>query len=401
MPDWTALKTIIDQHQSFVLTCHVRPDADALGSELALAYLLRDLGKNVRIANPSGAPNTLEFFDEDDRVAVLGEGITADEVLSADVHIILDTSAWTQLQGVGEIFRRTDAVKVVIDHHVSSDNLDAHEFKDTSAEATGSLIFRFAKACGLSVPKIAATYLFYAIATDTGWFRFPSVTSETYRDVAELIDVGVKPHEIYEKLYERRSLARHHLSGRVLQRMTVTGDGLISWTWVSRKDFRETGAKPVDTEDLVNECRTDRMQADAWKWSGGEMQAMVALIGLQSRGMPMNVAIDGPAAPYWEQGKEMYYNRYGQLELSCASCHEENYGNYIRADHLSQGHINGFPTYRLKQAKLISRHNRFRGCIRDTRAETFAEGSDEFRALELYVASRGNGLSVETPAVRN
>ncbi|KUJ77814.1 sulfur oxidation c-type cytochrome SoxA [Ruegeria profundi] len=158
--------------------------------------------------------------------------------------------------------------------------------------------------------------------------------------------------------------------------------------------------KLVVMEDLINRCRTDRMEADAWKWSGGEMQGMVALIGLQSRGMPMNVAIDGDAAPYWEQGKEMYYTRYGQLELSCANCHEDNWGNMIRADHLSQGMINGFPTYRLKQAKLISRHNRFRGCIRDTRAETFAEGSDEFRALELYVASRGNGLSVETPAVR-
>ncbi|WP_170754907.1 sulfur oxidation c-type cytochrome SoxA [Ruegeria lacuscaerulensis] len=161
----------------------------------------------------------------------------------------------------------------------------------------------------------------------------------------------------------------------------------------------ETG-KLVVMEDLINKCRTDRMEADAWKWSGGDMQGMVALIGLQSRGLPMNVAIDGDAAPFWEQGKEMYYTRYGQLELSCANCHEDNWGNMIRADHLSQGMINGFPTYRLKQAKLISRHNRFRGCIRDTRAETFAEGSDEFRALELYVASRGNGLSVETPAVR-
>lgn len=159
-------------------------------------------------------------------------------------------------------------------------------------------------------------------------------------------------------------------------------------------------SKLVVMEDLINKCRTEHMEADAWKWSGADMQGIVALIGLQSRGMPMNVAIDGDAAPYWEQGKEMYYTRYGQLELSCANCHEDNWGNMIRADHLSQGMINGFPTYRLKQAKLISRHNRFRGCIRDTRAETFAEGSDEFRALELYVASRGNGLSVETPAVR-
>ncbi|MEM7752119.1 MAG: sulfur oxidation c-type cytochrome SoxA [Pseudomonadota bacterium] len=153
-------------------------------------------------------------------------------------------------------------------------------------------------------------------------------------------------------------------------------------------------------EDLINNHRVEAMGAEPWKWSSADMQAMVALIGVQSRGMPVNVAIDGDAAPYWEQGKEMYYTRYGQLELSCANCHEENYGSMIRADHLSQGQINGFPTYRLKQAKLISKHNRFRGCIRDTRAETFAEGSDEFRALELYVASRGNGLSVETPAVR-
>ena len=153
-------------------------------------------------------------------------------------------------------------------------------------------------------------------------------------------------------------------------------------------------------EDLLNDHRVQVMGAEPWKWSGQEMQGMVALIGLQSRGMPVDVAIDGDAAPYWEQGKEMYYTRYGQLELSCANCHEDNYGNMIRADHLSQGQINGFPTYRLKQAKLISKHNRFRGCIRDTRAETFAEGSDEFRALELYVQSRGNGLSVETPSVR-
>ncbi|NNU79252.1 sulfur oxidation c-type cytochrome SoxA [Halovulum dunhuangense] len=162
----------------------------------------------------------------------------------------------------------------------------------------------------------------------------------------------------------------------------------------------EATGKLETMEDIINGCRTGRMQADAWKWSSEEMQSMVSLIGLQSRGMPMDVAIDGPAQSFWEEGKEMYYTRYGQLELSCANCHEDNWGNMIRADHLSQGMTNGFPTYRLSATRLISQHNRFRGCIRDTMAESFAEGSDEFRALELYVASRGNGLSVETPAVR-
>ena len=155
------------------------------------------------------------------------------------------------------------------------------------------------------------------------------------------------------------------------------------------------------TWSQINACREERMGAEPWKISGGDMTAMQALLAVQSRGLPVNVAIDGPAAETWAKGKEIYYTRYGQLELSCANCHEDNYGNYIRADHLSQGQINGFPAYRLKNAKLNAVQNRFVGCIRDTRAEPFKEGSPEFIALELYVASRGNGLSVEGPSVRN
>ncbi|MCC1491750.1 sulfur oxidation c-type cytochrome SoxA [Cognatishimia sp. F0-27] len=151
----------------------------------------------------------------------------------------------------------------------------------------------------------------------------------------------------------------------------------------------------------MNDCRTNRMGAEAWKYDAAAAINMESMIASQSRGMPVNVAIDGPAAEAWEMGKELYYTRTGQLELSCASCHEENYGNYIRADHLSQGQINGFPTYRLKNAKLNGVHSRFRGCVRDTRAETYSTGSPEFVALELYVKSRGNGLSVEGPSVRN
>lgn len=159
--------------------------------------------------------------------------------------------------------------------------------------------------------------------------------------------------------------------------------------------------KLMALEDLINNCRTERMGADAWKWSGTEMTSMTSLIGLQSRGMPVAVAIDGEAAPFWEKGKELYYTRMGQLDVACNNCHEDNYGKMIRADHLSQGQINGFPTYRLKNAKINSVHGRFKGCMDNIRATPFKEGSDEFKALELYVASRGLGLSVESPSVRN
>ena len=154
-------------------------------------------------------------------------------------------------------------------------------------------------------------------------------------------------------------------------------------------------------ENYVNDCRENRMQAEPWGWNSIEMKNMTAAIGLQSRGMPVAVQIDGEAAPFWERGKEMYYTRFGQLEMSCANCHEDNFGNHIRSDHLSQGQINGFPLYRLKDQGPVSIHQRFVGCVRDTRGETFAAGSQEFRELELYVASRGTGLVIETPAVRH
>ena len=159
--------------------------------------------------------------------------------------------------------------------------------------------------------------------------------------------------------------------------------------------------KVMNIESYINDCRTTRMGAEALNVRGAEMTDMLALISFQSRGELMNVAIDGAAAPFFEKGKEIYYTRYGQLELSCANCHEDNNGNYIRSDHLSQGHTNGFPVYRLKDAGLVSAQGRFVGCVRDTRAETFKAGSDEFNALELYVAARGNGLAVEGVSVRH
>ena len=151
----------------------------------------------------------------------------------------------------------------------------------------------------------------------------------------------------------------------------------------------------------INNCRTEQMGAEPWKLDKSDLLNVTALLASESRGMPVNVAIDGLAQSTWEQGKELYYTRTGQLELSCANCHEDNYGNNIRADHLSQGQINGFPTYRLKNAKLNGVQSRFKGCVRDTRAETYAVGSPEFVALELYVMSRGNGLDIEGPSVRN
>lgn len=160
--------------------------------------------------------------------------------------------------------------------------------------------------------------------------------------------------------------------------------------------------RPINVELQINKCRETHMKAAPYKFDAAEQKALTTYVKNQALGKPMHVDLrQGEMQSWWEKGKNLYYTRTGQLNLSCASCHEENNGKYIRADHLSQGNVNGFPTYRLKQANMVSLHNRFRGCIRDTRAEYPAAFSDELMALEVYVTWRGTGLSVETPAVRH
>jgi phosphoesterase RecJ-like protein len=251
---WEPLREILHSNRRFVLSSHVRPDADALGSELGLAAILEALGKEVRIVNPSAIPQTLQFLDPTGRVFKIGESITPEAVADTDVHIVVDTSSWNQLQDVGHVFRRSPAKKVVIDHHASSDDLGALEFKDIKAEATGVLILELADALDLTIPPSVATPLFCAVATDTGWFRFSSTRESTMRVAARLIDLGARPDVIYRELYEQYSLGRIRLAGIVLSRVTLDCDGRLAYTWVEVADFAKSGARPVDTEDLVNEC---------------------------------------------------------------------------------------------------------------------------------------------------
>lgn len=254
--DWAPLVDIIRANGRFVLTSHVRPDADALGSEMGLAGVLESLGKTVRIINPGATPDHLAFLDPGKRIQKIGEGVTVEQACDTDVHMILDTSAWGQLNDLRKVLEKTAARKVVVDHHVSSDNLGAQEFKDTTAAATGVLMLELALALGVSPTAEQASAMFAAIATDTGWFRFPNTDTRTLRAAAQLIDFGAKPSTLYRELYEKSTLARLKLHGRVLSRVAVEAEGRLAYTYVMRKDFEETGTHPSDTEDLVNDCLT-------------------------------------------------------------------------------------------------------------------------------------------------
>lgn len=156
----------------------------------------------------------------------------------------------------------------------------------------------------------------------------------------------------------------------------------------------------MDLETRINQERIDRMGAAPWDWETPELLAMTAYLSLQSRGLPMQVAIDGPAAPHFAAGRAFYLQKRGQLNLACADCHDARAGLRLRGDVISQGQVNAFPIYRLLWDALGSRQRMFAWCNTSVRAEPYAEGSPEYLDLELYVAWRGRGLAMEAPGVR-
>jgi phosphoesterase RecJ-like protein len=250
--DWQRFVELVRGHQRFLLTGHVRPDSDCLGSELGLAEVLQALGKEVLIVNAQATPPNLAFLDPERRIRTLGGDLRAEELDAIDVVAILDTSAWAQLGSMADVVRALPAKRLVLDHHVSQDDLNAESFKDVLAEATGRLVLDAAEQLGVPLTPEMARVLYAAIATDTGWFRFSSTTAGTYRAAAKLVEAGARPQEIFRDLYEQDTLGRVRLRGVILSRFTSELDGRLVHTHVLLEDFARAGALPSDTEDVVN-----------------------------------------------------------------------------------------------------------------------------------------------------
>jgi phosphoesterase RecJ-like protein len=251
--DWTPLADLIERHDRFLLTTHVRPDGDALGSEVGMAGLLRERGKDVRVVNASRTPPRYDFLDPDGTLFEhLGTQVMPADLADREVVIILDLSAWSQLGEMAGVVREFAGPRVVIDHHVSQDDLGALFLKDTAAEATGTLIFRAQKAIGGVITREIATGLLTAIAMDTGWFRHPNTRPETLRTAAELVESGAEINAIYRLLFERNTLGRLRLMGETLAGLRTESEGRIAYATVTRADIERTGAIPHDTEDLID-----------------------------------------------------------------------------------------------------------------------------------------------------
>lgn len=251
--DWSPLAALIETHQRFLLTTHVRPDGDALGSEVGLAGLLEQRGKDVRIVNASPTPPRYDFLAPRPRFFERFAEVQPQSLADREALIILDLSSWSQLGDMAEFVRGFVGPKLVIDHHVSQDDLGAVILKDVTSESTGTLVLRAFRALGATPSPSVANALLTAIAMDTGWFRHSNVKPDTMRDAAELAEAGAPIHELYRSLFERNTAARMRLVGRVLSGLTVTLGGRVAHAAVTRDDLAKTGAIPSDTEDLIDQ----------------------------------------------------------------------------------------------------------------------------------------------------
>ena len=158
--------------------------------------------------------------------------------------------------------------------------------------------------------------------------------------------------------------------------------------------------KLINLEQQINICRKKKMHLKEYEPEAKSLLALSAAITVQSRGLEQKMEINKVNKDWFEIGKSLYYKKIGQMGLSCNQCHDDRVGMSLRAEKVSQGHINGFPSYLLRWSKVVSVHRRFQFCNEQARALPFNIFSDEYNALQLYLTSRGNGLKIETPSVR-
>ncbi len=235
--------------EEFLLTTHVNPDGDGLGSELALRAGLVRAGKRVRIVNHSPIPGFYRWMDPGGLVERYDPATHDPVIAQAGTIIILDTNQPDRIRSLEGPVRASKAHRVVVDHH-----LDPHPFADTyfiddSATSTGELVFRLLSAYlrGPLGPEIAVA-LYTAIMTDTGSFRYPRTGAETHRIAARLIEEGADPPSIFSAVYETWSPGRMRLLGEALDTLTVSGNGSIAHMVTTRKMFAGTGTTEIETD---------------------------------------------------------------------------------------------------------------------------------------------------------
>lgn len=240
---------LIRSQNSFLVLTHYRPDGDAIGSQLALVLLLKDLGKQVAAWNDDEVPAKFRFLPHVDLIRQ-----PPAQPQDFDVVIAIDSSTW---QRVGTSGQRIGQKKhfINIDHHVSNDKFADINWIVTEAPASGQIAYDLIHRGGFTLTRDIATCLFVAISTDTGSFSFGNTTAESLRVAAELVGAGVPVADVSRHVYESYPYARLQLLQMALAELKMTHHNRIAWYWITNEMYEETGAKREDTEGLIDYAR--------------------------------------------------------------------------------------------------------------------------------------------------
>jgi phosphoesterase RecJ-like protein len=246
------LHSLLLKGTRFVLTTHVNPDGDGLGSELALAYALRQLGKTVTILNHNITPENYRWMDPNLDIITFVPERDRDIILHADTIIIVDTNHPERLRALEPFIRQSAATKIVIDHHLEPSSFAHHYMIDDDATSTGELIYRILRDLpGVTLDHDIAQALYTAIMTDTGSFRYPRTDPETHHIAAHLLECGVDPTQVFVNVYENWTPGRMRLLGEVLDSMKTAYDGKLAYVVCTQKMFKETGTNEIETDNFT------------------------------------------------------------------------------------------------------------------------------------------------------
>ena len=247
-------KKIIDEKKIFLLTTHVDPDGDGLGSEIALARHLKKRGKAVSILNHSSTPPNYRFLDPKGEIIQFDPILHAGKVQQAEVIFIIDTNHLDRLRSLEPYVRESRAIKICVDHHLDPDLVGADYYLiDVPATATGEIIYHLLQYLDdHKIDSESARALYTAIMTDTGSFRFPRTDPEIHRVAAHLIECGANPPEIFQEVYEKSPLSTLQLLSRALSNLKTAENGRVAFMIVTREMLQETGASEIQTENFID-----------------------------------------------------------------------------------------------------------------------------------------------------
>lgn len=243
------IANVLKKSHRIILSGHVMPDGDSLGSVMALGLALESLGKEVFLLSPDPIPSTYLFLPFMERFKVVDEALKQ----KADTFIVLDCSVPERLAGLKELLNKSLVIN--LDHHFTNQFIGAYNYIDPKASATGEIVMDLILELGVSLSKEIATFLYVAINTDTGRFCYDNATSNTFRRVASLLEAGIDTSFINTNLYEQKPLVALKVLKLAINNLRLSSCGKVAWTFITMEDMNSLGALNEHAEDLVDKLR--------------------------------------------------------------------------------------------------------------------------------------------------